>query len=109
MGIMDYRGVAETLLPDLRNDQDITWPDDAGDRKLIGYAARGMSILDKLAGAVQDYEGETLARQLLFDYVRYMRAGAANDFTANYSREILMLRQMQEVESFVGEEDADLS
>ena len=105
----DYKGMAETLLPDLRNDQDVTWNDAALDDKLKGYAARGMSALDRLAGAEQDYEGETFARQLLFDYVRYMRAGAANEFLSNYSREILMLRQMQEVESYAPDEDADLS
>ena len=92
MSVTDYKGVAETLLPDLRNDQDITWRDAALDEKLVGMAVRGMRILDSLAGAPQDYGEETLARQMLFDYVRYMRAGAANDFLANYSREILMLR-----------------
>ena len=85
----DYKGVAETLLPDLRNDQDITWDDGKLDDKLKGYAARGMSTLDRLAG--------------------YMRAGAANEFMSNYSREILMLRQMQEVESFAPDENTDLS
>lgn len=105
----DYKGVAETLLPGLRNDQDITWDDGKLDDKLKGFAARGMSTLDRLAGSAQDYEGETFARQLLFDYVRYMRAGAANEFMSNYSREILMLRQMQEVESFAPDENTDLS
>ena len=109
MNMTDYKGVAATLLPDLRNDQNITWEDSLEDERVKGYAARGMWLLDKLAGAAQDYEGETFARQLLFDYVRYMRAGAANEFLSNYSREILMLRQMQEVESFAPDEDADLS
>lgn len=109
MSTTDIKGVAETLLPYLKNDLDITWEDEALDRKLVSYAERGMFTLNKLAGAAQNYEGETFARQLLFDYVRYMRAGAANDFATNYSREILMLRQMQEVESYVSDENADVS
>lgn len=107
--MVDYKGVAETLLPDLRNDQDITWTDPDLDRKLIGMAQRAMVTLDAVAGAAQDYASESFARQLLFDYVRYMRGGAANEFLTNYSRELLMLRKMQEVDRYVPDEDADLS
>ena len=102
-------GAASALLPDVRSDQDITWSDQQLDEKLIGMTARGMAILNGLAGAEQDYVGDTLAKQLLIDYVRYMRAGAANEFLTNYGQEIRMLRMHQEVDSYAEESASDLS
>lgn len=91
---------ARALLPDVRNYLDITWEDAALDGKLAGVAARGMIYLDAVAGGPQDYQAETLARQLLLDWCRYGMAGAISDFARNYQAEILMLRSQQEVAAY---------
>lgn len=64
------------LLLDTKNELDITWQDDDTDKKLTGIIKRGLAYIDNVAGAVQDYTIEAEARGLLFDYCRYVRAGA---------------------------------
>lgn len=79
------------LLADAKNYLDITWEDAETDRKLAGILRRGMDRLDKYAGAALDYETEGQPRALLFDYARYARANALDEFEANYLSDILAL------------------
>ena len=72
------------LLTDARNYLDITWEDNETDKKLAGILLRGMSYLDNKAGAELDYLEEGQPRALLFDYARYARAGALDEFEGNY-------------------------
>lgn len=88
---------SEQLLADARNYLDRTWEDTEGDRKLLGILSRGMARLDHIAGAEQDYEGETTARALLFDYCRYVLAGALQDFERDFGSELMGLRMDGEV------------
>lgn len=104
MATLTNRELAARLLPDVRNYLDITWPDPALDEKLSGIVARGIVYIDSLAGASQDYQDETLARGMLFDWCKYAMSGAANDFAKNYGAEVLMLRMQQEVASYVGDD-----
>jgi len=80
------------LLDAVRNYLDITYVDDAGDAKLSGIIARGMAYLDRVAGEPLDYSVEGIARQLLFDFCRYVRAGAFEDFARNYQSELIGLQ-----------------
>lgn len=91
------RDVPDVLLADTRNYLDITWADPDGDVKLLGILARGMAYLDHAAGVKLDYSGETTARALLLDYVRYVRAGALQDFGQDFSQELLGLHVAGEV------------
>lgn len=86
------------LLDAVRNYLDITWADDAGDEKLSGIIARGIAYLDRIAGVKQDYENETEARGLLFDYCRYARANSLASFGADYADELMALHMAGEVE-----------
>ena len=96
------------LLEDVRNYLDITWEDSAGDAKLTGIISRGMKYIDSAAGETLDYSTEDKPRELLFEYVRYVRSGALDEFQTNYLSEILTLQQSMEVARYIAEEAADV-
>lgn len=96
------RDVPDILLADARNYLDITWEDADGDVKLLGILARGMGYLDHAAGVELDYGEGTAARALLLDYVRYVRAGALQDFGRDFASELLGLHIAGEVIQFDG-------
>lgn len=91
------RDVPEPLAADTKNYLDITWEDEDGDAKLRGILARGMTYLDHAAGVALDYDEGTAARALLLDYVRYVRAGALQDFGRDFAQELLGLHIAGEV------------
>lgn len=82
----------ELLLAAVRNYIDVTWTDTALDTKLTGIIKRGQSFLDGISGKENDYSIEGQARSLLFDYVRYFRANAGDQFKINYKDELVALR-----------------
>ena len=87
-----------TLLDALKNYLDITWDDAALDEKLSGILVRGKAYLNNAAGEELDYDAEDKPRELLFDYVRYARSGALNEFMPNYLHELTTLQISKEVE-----------
>jgi len=91
------------LLAAVRNYLDITWDDAGGDEKLSGIIARGMKYLDEAAGEPLDYEAEDKPRELLFDYCRYARSYALNEFQDNYLHELLSLQHSKEVDRYTDE------
>ncbi|ABO51113.1 conserved hypothetical protein [Desulforamulus reducens MI-1] len=90
----------EGLLEAVKNYLDITWEDPAGDEKLSGIIARGIKYVDGIAGAEMDYTVEDKPRELLFDYCRYARSNALDEFQKNYLHELLTLQLNQEVASY---------
>lgn len=80
------------LLAAAKNYLDITWDDPEGDRKLSGILGRGMKYLDGIAGRELDYSTEDKPRELLFDYARYVRSNALDEFQGNYLHELLALQ-----------------
>lgn len=90
----------EGLLEAVRAYLDITWVDEAGDKKLSGIIARGMNYLDKAAGAALDYTKEEKPRELLMDYCRYARSHALENFQTNFLSELLSLQIAQEVTDY---------
>jgi len=93
----------EGLLTAVRNYLDITWEDPAGDEKLSGIIARGIKYINSVAGAELDYTVEDKPRELLFDYCRYVRSNALDEFQNNYLPELLSLQISQEVKGYVAE------
>lgn len=85
------------LKNEVKNYLDVTWEDRDLDEKLEGILRRGMAYLDRIAGTGLEYRAESLERGLLFDYVRYVRAGAAQDFGSDFSRELNGLHADMEV------------
>ena len=88
------------ILIAVKNYLDITWDDDATDEKLRGTISRGMKYLNKVAGAELDYATEDKPRELLFDYCRYVRSNALEDFQNNFLHELLSLQMAQEVADY---------
>lgn len=85
------------LLDDAKNYLDVTWEDPGTDEKLSGILRRGMNYLDEIAGAPLDFSQEGQPRALLFDYARYARANALDDFQGNYKHELLALHMKSRV------------
>ena len=89
------------LLDAVRNYLDITWTDADGDTKLTGIISRGIKYIDSVAGTELDYTIEDKPRELLFDYCRYVRSNALDEFQTNYLPELLSLQIRQEVRDYV--------
>lgn len=87
----------EELLPGVKNNQDITWDDPAGDEKLAGIISRGMAYLDDITATSLDYMAEGKPRELLMEYVRYARSNALDEFWADYQPELLRLQIREEL------------
>lgn len=79
----------EGLLSDVKNYLDITWDDEATDRKLSGLIAAGMAYLDGKLGDAGDYLVDGFPRTLLMEYVRYARDSALDVFEGNYQSLLL--------------------
>ena len=94
----------EGLLKDVKNYIDMTWTDPEGDQKLSGIIARGMAYINRIAGSEQDFTKEAKPRELLFDYVRYVRAGALDEYAKNYLPELLALQIDRKVERYADQQ-----
>ncbi len=92
--------ISETLLSDVKNYLDITWEDEATNKKMKGIIQRGMKYLDGVAGTKLDYEVEEKPKELLLEYCRYVRSNALPEFQNNYLQELLSLQIMQEVDIY---------
>ncbi len=89
-----------TLLSDVKDYLDITWDDAGTNSKLTGIIKRGIKYIDRVAGDEQDYSIDDKAKELLLDYVRYVRSNALSEFQNNYLPELLTLQIKQEVATY---------
>lgn len=89
------------LLADIKNYLNITWDDDATDRKISGLIEDGIVYLDLKRGAPADYTVPGLPRTLLKDYCRYARDSALDVFENNYQALLLGMRSQSEVTQYV--------
>lgn len=92
--------LSKDLLQEAKNYLDLTWDDPDGDNKLSGILMRGIEYLDQTAGATLDYTTEGKPKELLFDYARYVRANALDEFQHNYLHELLTLQIYQEIKEY---------
>lgn len=88
------------LLDDVKNQLDITWSDEATDKKYCGLIAAGANYLDDRLGTRADYTADGDPRTLLMEYVRYARDSALDVFEANYLSLILSAQHGREVNQF---------
>ena len=91
------------LLEDVKNSMDITWTDEATDRKIRGLIGSGMAYLNDKYGETADYESDGMPRTLLFEYVRYARDSALDVFENNYQGMILGMQNKKAVSCYVAE------
>ena len=90
----------DELLSAVRNYLDITWDDPTLDDKLNGIIQRGKTYLDRIAGEPLDYAEGSKGRELLFEYARYARANALQDFAPDFTMELNALHADGEVGRF---------
>jgi hypothetical protein len=98
----------EGLLASVKNYLGITWEDAAGDEKLSGIIARGMKYLNMIAGTELDYIVEDKPRELLFEYCRYVRSNALEQFQINFRHELLLLQLHEGVKRYEETNNADI-
>lgn len=90
--------MSNALLAEIKNYLDVTWEDEATDRKYAGLIEAGVNYLEGKAGEVLDFETQPAALMLLKDYVRYARDGALDVFENNYRHLILALQHNRKIE-----------
>lgn len=86
----DVSNATDTLLEDVKDYLQITWNDEATDRRIGSLIASGKAYLDRKLGTAGDYSEPGTPRTLLFEYVRYARDAALDVFENNYRSMILM-------------------
>lgn len=94
--------ITPELLQEVKDYLDITWENEATDRKLKGQIRRGIAYIADKTGVDRTAEtfsegGDDRAQALLLNYLLYDRAGALDQFVQNYRAEILGLRLISNV------------
>ncbi|HQD86957.1 MAG TPA: head-tail connector protein [Bacillota bacterium] len=92
------------MLNEVKGYLKVTWDDE--DEDIARLIAQGEAALEELAGAELDFQSESLARSLLFDYVRYAYNNASEYFEENFAKQILRLQIMTSVAQ-LPEDDPD--
>ena len=98
---MDRYNLPGGLLADVKNQLDITWDDEATDKKISGLIAAGAAYLDGKLGAEADYTLDGMPRTLLMEYVRYARDSALDVFEGNYLPMLLSMQHDKAMENYV--------
>lgn len=94
------------LFDEVKDECGITWSDEITDRKVDGIITRAKAILDRYAGKSCDYDADGTERQLLLSLCRYIYNNAYEEFSTNFSGEIIALRLRHEAVRAM-ETDAD--
>lgn len=93
--------VSPELLDEIENDLDVTWSDEATDRKYTRLIADGMAYLTGKIGGTPEFSGPGEAQTLLREYVRYARDEAQDVFESNYLSRILAAQNARRVSAYV--------
>ena len=88
------------LLDDVKNYLNITWDDEATDKKVSGLIASGVMYLNSKYGEEADYTADGSPRTLLFEYARYARDSALDVFENNYQPMILGMQNERRVSAY---------
>ena len=80
---MDNETLA-ALLADVKNYLQISWEDEATDKRLSEMILGSAAYLDSVMGSAQDYSAIGNLRTLLFERVRYQHCGALDAWLPNY-------------------------
>ena len=76
----------------IKRELNITWDDTATNEQIMALVERAKSILVDKAGRELDFEAPSVAQQLFFDCLKYLRSDAYNQFLEDYSEELTALR-----------------
>ena len=93
------------LRDDVKNYLNVTWNDEATDKRIGGLTASGMAYLDLKYGDKADYTLDGMPRTLLMEYVRYARDSALDVFENNYQAMLLGMQNERRVKAYVESSD----
>ena len=82
----------EQLLSDVKNWLDITWDEEATDRKISEMIQSGKAYIRRIGGLYYNFAEDGPHRQLLLEYCRYARSNALEKFGQNFQSELLALQ-----------------
>ena len=95
-----------SLFEELKNDDDITWDDEATDEKINNILNRAKSILSNYAGVTVTFdETQESEKQLLLDCCRYIKCKAYEDFKVNFAADLINLRSKYAVKEIELDEE----
>lgn len=86
------------MLREVKGYLKITWSE--ADEDLTNIIVRGQSYLNYIAGTQLDFETDHMAKQLLFDYVRYVFNHSLEMFEINFGNELLKLSIREGMKSY---------
>ena len=95
--------VHRDLLNAVKNRLDITWQDEATDRKIADLIEDGIFYINGKLGEAGVYGEPGYPRTLLMEYVRYARDNALDVFENNYLTHILSMQTERAVSAYVEE------
>lgn len=89
---MEYN-MLTSLINEFKGRLRITWSDETETELIKGYIQSGDRYLSDIAmGARIDYNSDLYARELLYNYVLYVRSDSLAEFGKAYNSELLNLR-----------------
>lgn len=86
---------------------DITWTDDATEKKLTLMINNAIADLDAKSGIKNDYTTPGKAQDLLLNRVSYDMVHALDDFYINYRKDIIAFINKAKVKKYVDEQKSN--
>lgn len=97
----------ELLLPELKEELNITWDDE--DTKLIRQLNQGAKAIQRMIGSTElDFMEDDKPKELLFNYVRYLRNHVIEYFNENFRDDLTSLSLELGAEALETETAGDL-
>ena len=101
MSPVDRYNIDNQLMLELKSYVGITWNDDVTDYKFQNIVASSMVYLQNKLGEDIDFSEQSMARELLFERVRYAWSSALDVFENNYLSLILAMQNEKKVSDYV--------
>lgn len=99
--------ILEQLLADVKDYLQISWEDDATDRRLSDMIQSSAAYLDGVTAATNDYTAPGNMRTLLLERVRYQYNGALDAWLNNYISLVVSAQLDSQREALQAAEDAE--
>lgn len=100
-------GTLEQLLADVRDYLQITWADEATDRRLTDMIQASAVYLDSVTASENDYTQPGNMRTLLLERVRYQYNGALDAWLNNYLHLVVQAQLDAQRAALAAEEAAE--
>ena len=99
--------ILEQLLADVKDYLQISWTDEANDRRLSDMIQSSAAYLDGVTAATNDYTAPGNMRTLLLERVRYQYNGALDALLNNYLSLVVSAQLDSQKEALQAAEEAE--